>query len=675
MTFRCVAVGLALGAAICGISFFNDNVIQQPALMGSYLPISVFGAVMLIVMAVNPLLGLLRRSLAFSGRELAVVAMLALIAGAVSGGVLPRFNTQIMMPHHLEKSKKHWQQAHVIDQLPEQMLADPTRRDGADPLEGYLRGMGDRGGGIGLSDIPWYAWQRALCFYMPLLLALSIALMGLSLVVHQQWSENERLRYPIARFAAALMPSEGAREQLVFRTRRFWLGAAAVFAIHIARYVRKWVPQMIEIPLHVDLRPVFGLSEVYMGGSPGDVLMMPELHFTVIGFTFFLASDVSLSLGLGPHLFTYVMGLFLIAGIKVQGGVMAPSGGAFLFAGAWSGICLMLLYTGRRHYASVFRKALLFKGESGAKDYAIWGARVFVVGAVAFVVMLIRLGLDWPLAILYSGGVVMIYVVLSRLVAETGVYLIHPYFGPAEVLFGFLGMAAIGPQSYLIMLVMGTMVLMSPSSALMPYVVQGLKIVDVKGIRPGRSVAFGVAALLLGFAVTVPVALYFQYDMGVYQIYKGPAKWTLEQMPRYAIDAAIRTVKRHEPAEGYPTEAPGGLAAFSRIQPEPKLVICFAVAIGLVLLFSAARLRFRWWPFHPVMFAVLATYQAQLFAFSFLVGWLIKKVVCGLGGGGGYIRARPLMIGLIAGEIFAKVVSIIFGASYYFVSGGIRPPQ
>ena len=673
MTFRSVIVGLALGAAICGVSYFNDNIIQQDAhaaLMGSYLPIAIFGLLMLMVLLVNPLLGVLRSSLAFSGKELAIVVMLACIAGAVPGGVLRFFNTQVMMPHHLSTAKPHWQKAGVFEQIPPEMLADPAKRDGQDPLDSYLHGMAKGGRHITLSEVPWYAWQRTLWFWMPLLLALCVALMGLSLVVHQQWSENERLRYPIAMFAAAVMPHEGAGGLRVFRNKAFWVAAVAVFGIHMTNYLHKWHSGVIEIPLYVDMRSIFGLSEAYMHGSPGDILMMPAVHFTVVGFTFFLASDVSLSLGLAPHLFVYATGLLFVFGIQVQGGVLAPSGGTFLFAGAWTGIALMLLYTGRRLYAGALARALFLKRTSGAKPYGVWGTRVFLVGAAMFLVMLLRVGLDWPLAILYSLGLVMIFVVLSRLVAETGVFLVHPYFAPDAVIFGFLGMAAIGPQSYLIMGLLSAVVLMWPMSALMPYVVQSLKIVELKGVSLGRSVTASAPALLIGFAIAVPVALYIQYDMGVLS---AADDWTTKQMPRYAIDGAVHVQTKYEPAGGYPAGLPGGLARFSRMVPDGKLLICFGVAVGLVLLFSAARLRFRWWPFHPVMFAVLSTYQAQLLAFSFLLGWLIKRAVCGLGGAEAYMKAKPLMIGLIAGEIFAKTVPMIVGAIYFLATGN-KPP-
>jgi hypothetical protein len=52
----------------------------------------------------------------------------------------------------------------------------------------------------------------------------------LAIVVHRQWSSHERLRYPIAEIAYALIdqPAPGAWPA-VFRSRGFWLAAGAVF--------------------------------------------------------------------------------------------------------------------------------------------------------------------------------------------------------------------------------------------------------------------------------------------------------------------------------------------------------------------------------------------------------------------------------------------------------------
>ncbi|MCY2928620.1 MAG: hypothetical protein NTV86_03840 [Planctomycetota bacterium] len=56
-------------------------------------------------------------------------------------------------------------------------------------------------------------------------------------------------------------------------------------------------------------------------------------------------------------------------------------------------------------------------------------------------------------------------------------------------------------------------------------------------------------------------------------------------------------------------------------------------------------------------------------AFSFLLGWLAKIAATHLGGHTVYEKVKPLMIGLIAGEILAATIPMIVGALYYLFTG------
>jgi hypothetical protein len=111
---------------------------------------------------------------------------------------------------------------------------------------------------------------------------------------------------------------------------------------------------------------------------------------------------------------------------------------------------------------------------------------------------------------------------------------------------------------------------------------------------------------------------------------------------------------------------------FVDIIPSKPVVIGFLVTFSLVLLFTFCRHRFAWWPLHPLMFLILGTWQSQNLAFSFLLGCLIKTGVTKFGGTTVYHRLKPLMIGLIAGEMIAGIIPVVISASYYFIQH--KPP-
>ena len=87
--------------------------------------------------------------------------------------------------------------------------------------------------------------------------------------------------------------------------------------------------------------------------------------------------------------------------------------------------------------------------------------------------------------------------------------------------------------------------------------------------------------------------------------------------------------------------------------------------MALILICTAGRLRWPWWPIHPVMFMVWGTNVSRWFGPSFMAGWLAKVIITRFGGAVGYRKARSFFVGIIAGEVVAGVGWMIVGALYY----------
>ncbi|NQT88585.1 hypothetical protein HQ560_17600, partial [bacterium] len=180
----------------------------------------------------------------------------------------------------------------------------------------------------------------------------------------------------------------------------------------------------------------------------------------------------------------------------------------------------------------------------------------------------------------------------------------------------------------------------------------------------------GAAAVTLGIAVALPATLYWQYDRGGKSTGHG---WITNSVPRFAFNEAVR-IQYTLDAQGAleRADARSGWDRFRHMSPNGPRILAFGITFGLVLAFAAARARFARFPFHPVMFLVLGTWQSRIVAASFLIGWAVKHAVTRYGGHAAYQRLRPLMIGFIAGEMLAGVLLLLFGALYYLVTG--EPP-
>jgi hypothetical protein len=109
------------------------------------------------------------------------------------------------------------------------------------------------------------------------------------------------------------------------------------------------------------------------------------------------------------------------------------------------------------------------------------------------------------------------------------------------------------------------------------------------------------------------------------------------------------------------------------IEPERHRLWWLAAGVVLTLGCGVARLRLPWWPIHPVLFLMWGTYANAHFFFSFLLGWLAKTIVVGAGGERAYDTAKPLLIGMITGELLAALLWTVVGAIIYFVTGQTPP--
>jgi len=75
-----------------------------------------------------------------------------------------------------------------------------------------------------------------------------------------------------------------------------------------------------------------------------------------------------------------------------------------------------------------------------------------------------------------------------------------------------------------------------------------------------------------------------------------------------------------------------------------------------------------------VLFLVWETAPMSSLSHSFLLGWFIKMAVTRLGGHRIYQKTKPLMIGLIAGDLLGPSIFILYGAVYYGMTG-LLPAQ
>ncbi|MBT3379289.1 MAG: hypothetical protein HN742_03700 [Lentisphaerae bacterium] len=667
MTLRAVLLGLLTAAFISGYAHLNDFVVHNGRFISDLMPVAVFGTLVFFLLIINPLLKKLKESWVLTAQELGVIIALALIACSVpSYGVVQCIPTSIMLPFHFQRMRPGWAQADVTSMAPKRMMPTITG-DEEQVLNGYVMGLGEADQHISFTQIPWSAWSETLWFWLPLLLSITIAAMGLAVVFHKQWSKHEQLPYPITRFAHALLPGKGEARSRVFQSKLFWIGFGVIFAIGLNNYLCRWFPRaLIPVRTYLDFSPLARLFPILVDGH-GLRLLRPRILFTVVGLAYFLASDVSFSMAVGPFIFCTVAGILSKYGVVLRTGHhQSVKIEAFLFTGGYTGIVLMSLYTGRHYYWNVLKRSLGLRASDEVGDYAAWAMRVFLTGTLAFVVQLVVIGLDWQLAVLYTALALIIFCAVSRTIAETGAFYIGTEVFPGAIIWGFMGATALGPSTMLIMFLVTVILLVGPGWAPMPFMVQSLKLADDVDVKVSRVANLAVITLLLSTAIALPMILYWQYDRGALLASGG---W-----PRYAATFPFENmveIQHRLTAQGTLelSESLSGWRRFLHIAPTGPAVTAFFVALTLSIGIAVGRLRFAKWPFHPVMFVFLGGSQALTLSASFGLGWIIKSLVSKYGGEKSYAAVKPLMIGIIAGDMLAKFVPMVAGTVYYFVTG------
>jgi hypothetical protein len=400
---------------------------------------------------------------------------------------------------------------------------------------------------------------------------------------------------------------------------------------------------------------------------------MPRFFFAAIGLAFLLASEVSFSVGISNWAYLLFFLLLGSYGVDMSWDYMAGGVLPFMLFGAYLGGGAVILYTGRKFYGAVLRRTVGLATAEAVEADTVWAGRILLLSGAIMVLLLQRaLGLDLLMSALVLGMVALTFLIVARIHVETGLLFIQPTWQAAAVMAGLFGLHALGPRTLIIVGMLSLVLTIDPRVCLMPLVANALKVADRQSLSPARLGRWMVLVLVVCLAAGTIVTLYVQYVYGADRLYgwaNPAAQMPFDMLSRsvnslaaeYALDSAGR-------ADGW-----GGLERLTVMQPSRAFLQSAGLGLGLMLVTSAARLRWSWWPIHPVLFMVWGSIISGWFAPSFLLGWLVKVAVTRFGGGRAYLRARPLFIGLIAGEMVMGVVWIVVGAAYYARHGTAGP--
>jgi hypothetical protein len=642
---------------VCVFPSYSEVVLKLRGSIKGYLPVVPLFLTVVLSFGWNAIAGRVNRKLALSAPELAVVfGLMAMVAWLP--GVQHAMVRHTMLPRYEElTTNASWEEAGVTTRLPDRLF--PRGLDGETIGEQTHFGMIQ--GGMPAKDIPYSAWIAPMLNWMPFLLLMVLCLLALTFLVHRQWTRHEQLRYPLASVVDSLIQQDPEKPGgSIFRNRLFWFGFGLIFGLNVLRYLHAWFPNNLpSIPTEY----VLGWSRLFplIGESNAgsfSLHWMP-ISFALIGIAYFVATDVSLSIGLAAPLATLLgVQYYLLTGNPVASGDLST-----FRAGGFIAVGLILAYTGRTYYFPILRRAIWPGGKQDTVDAGgVWAARVFLAAYVALIAVTAAMGVGFLMAWVIVTFLLLIFLVVTRMVCETGVPAIVTGWSLPTVLAGLLGPAAVGAGPVMFMMLLNSVMTGTGTTTLMmPYMATSLKVLDDNKVNLRRFAIVAKLAIVLALVAGFVAVITLAYTQGEGNLLKGErSEWT---------EGVRQVLSMMDFGQYEASEAASGFSKLGLIRPDGKilgLVIAGVIAVvGCYLL----RFRFSGWPLHPLFFLVVGTSVGGQAWTSFLLGWVIKTLVVKVGGGRVYRSVKPLFIGFIMGEFMIIATVLVVGLIYNAITG------
>lgn len=655
LTFRSVLIGLAGVCFVCGVAPYNDFAMENTLMIGNFLPIGLLLLLLVLILGVNVPLRYVAPKLALRQSELAVILLMVLVACSVPSSGLMRYlpSSFVGVYYGAAERPTEWGPAVDAARLPEWML---PKVDGATAAEkGYqdeITQFRNRApGGV----VPWAAWLRPAVAWGVMIAMLWGLLICLSLIVRKQWTENERLSFPLATIYESLIetPSPGHKVNALFRSAGFWVAAASVFLVHSLNALHAYNPSVPLIPLYYDFRDVL-VDPPW--SYTGVLFKTATITFSMIGIAFFIQTKTAFSLWFFFILWQVAEMILGTVESTMTDGMRQDQtfGGLIVF-------CAVILYVGRKHWAMVARHMVARRrpgeGDGLYLPYAIagWGAVACFMGIVAWLWMA---GVTVLAGLVITLVTVMLFMVVARVLADTGLIFIQINY-PLLRVFYYPVLIPHTPQytSATNFFFAGwfTDIFHDLRESLAAFFQLGVKVADdaIEPRQRPKRVGYGllgvvVLALGVGYVVSWASMLKVEYSYAQTSSAAGltPNIYGVES----SVRANMLTPSVAYQAQNLPQESRGPLGS-SLLQLSTGAII-----VGVC---SALRLVFSWWPLHPIGFVVVYSYAMQKIWFSIMIGWVAKVVVVRMGGASLLKQGRPTFIGLIVGEAFAAAFWLV----------------
>ncbi|MCE2448787.1 MAG: hypothetical protein J4F35_10505 [Candidatus Latescibacteria bacterium] len=484
----CIAVGAPYGNMVIRGSYMSIDFSAAGALFLFFLLTGLFNALLMRFAA----------PVALGRCELIVAYIMMLTASAIpTMGLSEYWLTIITGAQYYATPENEWALL-ILPHLPEWITPqDP------EAIKWFYEGAPRTAG------VPWAAWSGPLCYWAILIVALYLVMISSMVIMRRQWVERERLVYPLVQVPLAMVQSGGRREALgpFFKNPIMWVG----FALPV------FVSSLNALHAYFNFIPAIQL----VSSIPilrNTVSLIFRLSFPMIGFAYLINLDIAFSLWFFNTIAKLIRGGLGVLGVgsteKLVYGASSEPILAHQGQGAMIVLVLFGLWVGREHLRDVLRKA--FRGDDRIDDSGeMLSYRTAVLtwlsGVAVMTIWLWQSGLPLWAAFLTVMLAIVIFVGLTRVVAEGGVAAaVGPMISPT-VLVSAVGSSAIGPAG-MVGLAYTFVWAADIRTFVMASCAHGLKLGEGLGLRP--LFWYMLLAIFVSIVGSVVAILHLAYEYG-----------------------------------------------------------------------------------------------------------------------------------------------------------------
>lgn len=625
MTWRSVLLGLLLIPVNC--YWVTVVEVRWYTLDGSCLPLFVTPIFMLFVLTLfNLALRWLRAGWSLTQGELRAVYIMLVLSSTLNGhDMIQNLFGSLGHPHQFATPYNQWQPL-FFRYLPGWLLQSDTNA-----LRAFYEG--------GSSIYSWAAvrpWLVPLGNWAVIVLAMVLVMLCLNLLVREQWTEKEKLGFPLIQLPME-MTMDGAGT--VFKDKMMWAGfGAAAFidllnGLHALYPLVPWfsVIKQYDVRQHFTERPWTAISRMTISMYP-----------FAIGLAFFLPTDLSFSCW-----FFYVLRMVEEVFGSIFGWEKAKGFPYFnqQATGAWLALALIAAWGCRRAFGQAWVRAFAKGGarETGDGTRQRPGLRWTFVGLASGVALLVavtvRAGMSLWAAALFFAVYFLLALAMTRVRAELGTPHEIYFVNPERFMVESFGTRLLGVRNLTVLSVyywFNRCYRCHP----MPNQLEAFKIGERSRMETGKLVAVVTLGTLAGLLFSYWANLHVCYSWGAQAKCVGFKSWV-----------------------GW--ESFGNLESWinSPVKPEMKNLSFVGLGFALTLALKALRTRFVWLPFHFAGYGLAVSFAMDYFWFAFFLSWLIKVAVLRYGGYTGNRKAISFMLGLILGDYVCGSIWAILGPS------------